>query len=43
MYLEIVIKDMTLYLDWDKEKIASEKEKIELLLQDATTYYSADF
>ncbi len=42
-YMEIISNDCLNYLNWDAKRMASEKENLELLLQDATTYYSKDF
>lgn len=42
-YLDIVLTDITQYLDWDTSKIKAEKEKSELLIKDATTYYQEEF
>ena len=43
VYFDIVLKDFIKYLDWDDKRILLEKEKMELLLTDATTYYSEEF
>ncbi|MCL4126378.1 UNVERIFIED_CONTAM: hypothetical protein GTU68_051446 [Idotea baltica] len=42
-YLEIILNDFINYLNWDNNRIASEKEKLEMLLKDATTYYNEEF
>ncbi len=42
-YLEIVVEDCSSYLKWDAEKIKIEREKLNLILQDATTYYTQEF
>ena len=42
-YKNIILKDTINYLNWDETRIDSEKEKLELRLQDATTYYTEEF
>lgn len=42
-YFDIVLKDFKKYLDWDEKRISFEKEKMELLISDATTYYLEEF
>lgn len=42
-YMKIISDDCANYLNWDTKRMASEKEKMELLLQDATTYYKEEF
>ena len=42
-YLEIILNDFINYLNWDDNRINSEKEKLGILLQDATTYYDEEF
>lgn len=42
-YSEIILKDFKKYLDWDDKRVIFEKEKMDLLLADATTYYSEEF
>ncbi len=42
-YLEIILEDFKKYLDWDDKRILFEKEKMELLLADAKTYYLEEF
>lgn len=42
-YLEMISNDCANYLNWSTKRITSEKEDLELLLQDATTYYNQEF
>ncbi|WP_344788171.1 glycerol-3-phosphate dehydrogenase/oxidase [Postechiella marina] len=42
-YLDIVLKDAVNYLNWNAERITSEKENLEILILDATTYYQEEF
>ncbi|MGJ8743837.1 glycerol kinase GlpK [Polaribacter sp.] len=42
-YFNIILKDFIKYLDWDDQRILFEKEKMELLLKDAKTYYESEF
>lgn len=42
-YLEIVLNDCIGYLNWNTKRINYEKEKLQTLLQDATTYYDEEF
>ncbi len=42
-HLDIVLDDSKNYLNWDNNRVNSEKEKLELLIQDATTYYTKEF
>lgn len=42
-YFDIVLKDFVRYLEWDDKRVLLEKEKMELLLKDATTYYKEEF
>ncbi len=42
-YMEIISNDCLNYLNWDSKRMSSEKESLELLLQDATTYYREEF
>jgi glycerol-3-phosphate dehydrogenase len=42
-YMDIVLNDIIFYLNWDQERTKYEKEKMNLLLQDATTYYDKEF
>ena len=38
-----MLKDFIKYLDWDEKRVQLETEKMNLLLADATTYYSEEF
>ncbi|WP_298486204.1 glycerol-3-phosphate dehydrogenase/oxidase [uncultured Maribacter sp.] len=42
-YFVIVLNDFINYLNWNDNRISSEKEKLVLLLQDASTYYKEEF
>ena len=42
-HIAIILKDCVAYLEWDEKRIAQEKETIQLLLEDATTYYDVEF
>ena len=42
-YYAIVIKDFKKYLNWDEKRVILEKEKMDMLLADATTYYLEEF
>lgn len=42
-FMDIVVKDFVNYLDWDDKRVILEKEKMQLLLNDAETYYAEDF
>ncbi|MEP1488662.1 MAG: glycerol-3-phosphate dehydrogenase/oxidase [Algibacter sp.] len=42
-YQNIILQDIINYLSWDEARITSEKEKLELRIQDATTYYNEEF
>ena len=42
-YLDLIIQDISLYLNWDATAVNIEKSKILQLLKDATTYYEKDF
>ena len=42
-YMKIISGDCVNYLNWDTKRMASEKGKMELLLEDATTYYEKEF
>ncbi|WP_397445803.1 glycerol kinase GlpK [Polaribacter sp. R77954] len=42
-YLDIVVNDFKKYLDWDEQRVLKEKERMSLLLQDATNYYAEEF
>ncbi|OEK09743.1 glycerol-3-phosphate dehydrogenase [Flavivirga aquatica] len=40
---QVILEDFANYLNWNQERINSEREKLNLLIQDATTYYNEDF
>jgi len=42
-YRDIVLKDFITYFNWDAKRIASEKEKLDLLIKDTTTFYTQEF
>ncbi|GAA4892174.1 glycerol-3-phosphate dehydrogenase [Flaviramulus aquimarinus] len=42
-YRDIILNDFINYLNWHADKIVLEKVELELLLQDATTYYNEEF
>ncbi|WP_298531903.1 glycerol-3-phosphate dehydrogenase/oxidase [uncultured Algibacter sp.] len=42
-YMQIISIDCANYLNWDTKRMDSEKEKMELLLEDASTYYEKEF
>jgi glycerol-3-phosphate dehydrogenase len=42
-HLDVVLKDMSQYFNWDAEKIKTEKDHMEQLLYDATHYYETEF
>ncbi len=42
-YASIVLEDCINYLNWNEERVASEKEQLNMLIQDATTYYDVEF
>ncbi|RZS99782.1 glycerol kinase GlpK [Aquimarina brevivitae] len=42
-YRGIVQNDFIKYLGWDEQRLAKENEDLDLLLQDATTYYEKEF
>ncbi len=41
--LPLVLKECTKYLEWDQERIELEKERLKVLVTDATTFYSEEF
>ena len=43
LFFDIILKDFIKYLDWDEKRVQLETEKMNLLLADATTYYSEEF
>lgn len=42
-YLKIISKDCANYLNWDAERLASEEINLNILIQDASTYYDKEF
>ncbi|MEL6809766.1 MAG: glycerol kinase GlpK [Bacteroidota bacterium] len=42
-YADLVLHDFIGYLDWDAARITSEKNTLDQLLADATTYYDTEF
>jgi glycerol-3-phosphate dehydrogenase len=42
-YKKIITNDCVNYLNWDTKRMTTENEKLELLIQDATTYYDKEF
>ena len=42
-YKKIISKDCANYLNWDTERLASEEKNLNILIQDATTYYDQEF
>ncbi|MFV9551743.1 glycerol-3-phosphate dehydrogenase/oxidase [Algibacter sp. PT7-4] len=42
-YLNIVANDFAMYLKWTPHKLSLEKEKLNLLIKDATTFYDKEF
>lgn len=43
MYMDVILKDMALYLNWNNEKTEDEKKKMRSLLHDARTFYNNEF
>ena len=41
--LPLVLKECTKHLEWDAERVEKEKKELELLIQDATTFYDKEF
>lgn len=41
-YSEIVLQDLAEYLEWDKSRISEENKNLNILLQDATTFYDKE-
>lgn len=41
--LDLVLKDFVNYLHWDQARVNSEKEQLEIMIRDATTYYDKEF
>ncbi|WP_252723175.1 glycerol-3-phosphate dehydrogenase/oxidase [Pseudotamlana agarivorans] len=42
-YRGIILADCARYLNWDKDRTAFEHKKLGVFIQDATTYYDAEF
>ncbi|MDO6761129.1 glycerol-3-phosphate dehydrogenase/oxidase [Tamlana sp. 2_MG-2023] len=42
-YRDIILTDCIMYLNWDNQRVMLENEKLEKLIQDATTYYDKEF
>jgi glycerol kinase len=42
-YFDLILKDCVDYLNWNEETTRVEKEKLEELIKDATTYYKEEF
>ncbi|WP_136482227.1 glycerol-3-phosphate dehydrogenase/oxidase [Cognatitamlana onchidii] len=42
-HLKIALNDCINYLEWDAKRIASEKEQIKILQEDATRFYNEEF
>lgn len=42
-YMDVILKDCSNYLNWNAERAHSEMRQLELLLQDASTYYDKEF
>ncbi|WP_439132029.1 glycerol kinase GlpK [Polaribacter sp.] len=42
-YLDVILNDSKMYLDWDDLRTNQEINKMQMLLQDATTYYTEEF
>ncbi len=42
-YMKIISKDCAYYLNWDAERLASEEKNLNILIQDASTYYDKEF
>jgi glycerol kinase len=42
-YKDLILEDFITYLEWDDKRISSEEKTIQLLLDDATTYYDTEF
>ncbi|MGJ8732570.1 MAG: glycerol kinase GlpK [Cellulophaga sp.] len=41
-YMDVVLKDCIKYLEWDSKRILLEQEKMQILLEDAQTYYAEE-
>jgi glycerol-3-phosphate dehydrogenase len=42
-FMEIILQDFILYLDWNEKRVALEKKIMTELIQDATVYYDKEF
>ncbi|MBP2831704.1 glycerol kinase GlpK [Aquimarina sp. U1-2] len=42
-YRSLIEEDLIKYLHWDEDRLQSENDYLDLLLQDATTYYEKEF
>ncbi|WP_396633349.1 FAD-dependent oxidoreductase [Maribacter sp. R86514] len=42
-YASLILEDCKMYLNWNDLHAKDEKEKLEMLIEDATTYYSKEF
>ncbi|WP_100612093.1 glycerol-3-phosphate dehydrogenase/oxidase [Confluentibacter lentus] len=42
-HLDVVVKDMTQYFNWDADRITAEKAQLQQLVYDATHYYETEF
>ena len=42
-YMDIILNDFIEYFDWSEERVHSEKEIMQQLIEDATTYYDKEF
>ncbi|WP_299618327.1 glycerol kinase GlpK [uncultured Tenacibaculum sp.] len=42
-YKDLVLKDCIKTLDWDRKRVEYEKQILQMLLDDATTYYETEF
>jgi glycerol kinase len=43
IFSDIILKDCINYLNWNDSRIKAEKENLDLLIQDASTYYNEEF
>jgi glycerol kinase len=41
-YMEVILKDCIDYFDWDEKRIQKEKDTMQLLIHDATTYHEEE-
>jgi glycerol-3-phosphate dehydrogenase len=41
-YMDVVLQDCINYFDWDNNRIQAEKDNVQLLIHDATTYYDEE-